>query len=128
MNIIIKKAQGSYIEIGAFTHLGGGTLVCAGNDNCIQIGESCMIAEDVDIWSSDTHVITIQGKDTPNSFPIIIGNHVWLGKGVTVLKGVTIGDNAIVGMKSVVTHDLRACTINAGVPAKELQENADWHK
>ena len=128
MNIVIKKARNSFIEIGAASHLGGGTVVCAGNDNHIRIGESCMIAEDVEIWNSDTHVITIQGKDVTNFRPIAIGNHVWLGKGVTVLKGVTIGDNAVVGMKSVVTHDLRACTINAGIPAKVIQENINWHK
>lgn len=128
VGITIKKAEGGRIEIGKDTHLGGGTIVCAGNRNIISIGESCMIAEDVEIWNSDTHIITFQGKDTTNARPIIIGNHVWLGKGVTVLKGVIIGENAVVGMKSVVTHDLRACTINAGVPAQEIQEGINWHK
>ena len=126
--ITIKKAKGGYIDIAERTHIGGGTIVCAGDDNFISFGKDCMIAEDVEIWSSDTHVITIEGKDTANSRPIVIGDHVWLGKGVTVLKGVAIGENAIVGMKSVVTHTIRPGTLNAGVPAKELKDGVSWHK
>lgn len=128
VNLTIKKSTGGSIVIGEGSHLGGGTLMCAGNNNVIRIGESCMIAEDVEIWNSDTHVITIQGIDKANASPVIIGKHVWLGKGVTVLKGVTIGENAIVGMKSVVTHDLRPSTINAGIPAREIQKDVNWHK
>lgn len=127
-NITIKKARNSHIIIGQGTHLGGGTIVCAGNENFIEIGEQCMIAEDVEIWNSDTHFITINGKELNNSKPVLIHNHVWLGKGVTVLKGVTIGDNAIVGMKSLVTHDIRPGTVNAGTPTQELKDNADWHR
>lgn len=127
-NITIKKAKGSHIEIGKDTHLGGGTVVCAGNNNSIEIGERCMIAEDVEIWNSDTHFVTISGNDLKNSEPISIHNHVWLGKGVTVLKGVTIGENAIVGMKSLVSHDIHPRTVNAGIPARQLQDNANWHR
>lgn len=127
-NIIIKKATGSHIRIGNDTHLGGGTVVCAGNENFIEIGEQCMIAEDVEIWSSDTHFITINGNELNNSKPISVHNHVWLGKGVTVLKGVTIGENAIVGMRSLVSHDIRPGTVNAGIPTRELQNNANWHR
>ena len=79
MNITIKKAQGCSIEIGETSHLGGGTAVCAGNGNYIHIGKNCMIAEDAEIWSSDTHFITINGEDLTNSKPILIKDHVWLG-------------------------------------------------
>ncbi len=128
MNIIIKKSVGGYIEIGKASHLGGGTIVCAGNDNYITIGDNCMIAENVDIWNSDTHVITFQGKDLDNAKPIRIQDHVWLGKSVTVLKGVTIGENAIVGMKSVVTKSIRPNTINVGIPSEEIRDQVNWHK
>ena len=126
--IIIKKARGGYIEIGEGTHISGATIVCTGNGNYITIGKECAIAECVDIWNSDTHVITIQGQEQNNTAPIQIQDRVWIGKGVTVLKGVTIGYNSIVGMKSVVTHDIRPGTINAGVPAKEIKDNVSWHK
>jgi len=128
MHIIIKNSVGGYIEIGSSTHLGGGTIVCAGNNNYITIGNNCMIAENVEIWNSDTHVITYQGGYLNNDSPIQIHNHVWLGKGVTVLKGVVIGENAIVGMKSLVTKNINPNTINAGIPSKEIRDQVNWRK
>lgn len=87
-----------------------------------------MIAENVEIWNSDTHVITYQGGYLNNDSPIQIHNHVWLGKGVTVLKGVVIGENAIVGMKSLVTKNINPNTINAGIPSKEIRDQVNWRK
>lgn len=49
-----------------------------------------------------------------------IGNHVFIGANATILPGVTIGDYAIIGAGSVVTHDIPARTVAAGVPAKEI--------
>ncbi|MBO4906367.1 MAG: acyltransferase [Bacteroidaceae bacterium] len=48
---------------------------------------------------------------------VVIGNRVWLGNNVCVLPGVTIGDGAVVGANSVVTHDVPANTVVAGIPA-----------
>ena len=56
-----------------------------------------------------------------NIKPIIIGNNVWLGFDVVVLKGVTIGDGAIIGAKSVVTRDIPAWSIAAGNPAQVVK-------
>jgi acetyltransferase-like isoleucine patch superfamily enzyme len=53
--------------------------------------------------------------------PIHIGKRVWLGANVTVLQGVTIGENAIVAAGAVVTKDVPANTIVGGVPAKILK-------
>lgn len=125
LDLIIKANKG-LIFIDENTSFGGGTVVCAGDSNTIKIGKRCMIAEDVDIWNSDTHTILLHGEETVNCKPIQIHNHVWLGKGVTVLKGVTIGENAIVGMKSVVTHAIQPGTINVGVPATEVRKDANW--
>ena len=49
-----------------------------------------------------------------------IGNHVFIGANATILPGVTIGDYAIIGAGSVVTHDIPARTVAAGVPAREI--------
>ena len=54
--------------------------------------------------------------------PIHIGNKVWIGSGVVVTKGVTIGDNSIIAAGAVVTHDIPANVIAAGVPARVLRE------
>ena len=56
-----------------------------------------------------------------NPAPIIIGNNVWIGASVTVVPGVTIGDNAIIAAGAVVTKDVEANTIVGGVPAKVIR-------
>ena len=57
--------------------------------------------------------------------PITIGNNVWLGNNVCVMPGVTIGDGVIVGANSVVTQDIPAFTVAAGVPAKVIKQNKE---
>ncbi|MBQ3129797.1 MAG: hypothetical protein IJC23_02770 [Bacteroidaceae bacterium] len=54
--------------------------------------------------------------------PVRISNNVWLGYGVIVMKGVTIGENSIIGMNSVVTKDIPANSIAAGSPAKVIKQ------
>ena len=54
--------------------------------------------------------------------PVVIGNNVWLGNNVCVMPGVTIGDGAIIGANSVVTHDVPAYAVAAGMPAKVIKQ------
>ena len=54
--------------------------------------------------------------------PIHIGSKVWIGAGVIVTKGVTIGDNSVIAAGAVVTHDIPSNVIAAGVPARILKE------
>ena len=51
---------------------------------------------------------------------VYIGNHVFIGANTTILPGVTIGDYAVIGAGSIVTHDVPARTVVAGVPAKGI--------
>lgn len=88
----------------------------------IRIGNKCAISHDFTIMDSDFH--RINGKDL--SEPVIIGNHVWIGTRVTVLKGITIGDGCIVAAGSVVTKDIPPNCMAAGVPAKVLKEDVVW--
>lgn len=53
--------------------------------------------------------------------PVVIGNNVWLGNNVCVMPGVIIGDGAIIGANSVVTHNVPAYAVAAGVPARMLK-------
>lgn len=58
--------------------------------------------------------------------PIVIGNKVWIGTNVTVLKGVKIGDGCVIAAGSLVTKDIPANCLAGGVPAKVIKENVKW--
>lgn len=90
----------------------------------INIGDGVIISEGVTIRDSDGHDI-LDGKHE-KAQPINIGNHVWIGLNATILKGVTIGDGAIIAAGAVVVHDVPAKTMVGGVPAKVLRENVEW--
>lgn len=114
------------VHIGTGTSFGGGCIVCGGNDNSVTIGENCVFAEGVDIWGTDTHSIFQGGQlvNVPKS--ISIGNHVWAGKDVAILKGVSVGDGAVIGMRSIVTRDIPANTLSVGNPAQPIKDQVDW--
>ena len=56
-----------------------------------------------------------------HSAPIVLGKNVWVGSNATILQGVTIGDNAVIGAGAVVTGDIPANTVAVGVPAKVIK-------
>ncbi|MEW5954329.1 MAG: DapH/DapD/GlmU-related protein [Bacillota bacterium] len=132
VNGYFKVFYGSSIEIfpGGVLTLGSGYI----NSDCviacakrITIGEGVAIARRVFIYDSDHHkIIDEQGslKNPPEL--IIIGNHVWIGVGAIILKGVTIGDGAVIAAGSVVTHDVPARCVAAGNPAVVIKENINW--
>lgn len=91
----------------------------------ITIGNDVAISDNFTIWDSDAHTIT--GKEDLTTQPIIIGNKVWIGANVTVLKGVIIGDGAIIAAGSVVTKNIPAYSMAAGIPAKVIKENVEWN-
>jgi acetyltransferase-like isoleucine patch superfamily enzyme len=88
----------------------------------IVIGEGSMIGEYTSIRDQN-HVRSTSGaiRETGhNAVPIIIGREVWIGRGVTILPGVHIGDRATVGANAVVTRDVAAGDCVAGVPARSI--------
>lgn len=92
--------------------------------NKIIIGNNVAISHDVTIMDSDAHSIEYNGYQMTK--PVIIGDNVWIGSRVLILKGVNIGDGAIVAAGSVVTKDVPPnCTV-AGVPAIIIKENVRW--
>lgn len=89
----------------------------------IQIGHDVAISHNVIIRDSDNHWVTGQ---TEQSKPIKIGNHVWVGMNAMILKGVSIGDGAVIAAGSVVVKDVPARTLVGGVPAKVIRQDVDW--
>jgi acetyltransferase-like isoleucine patch superfamily enzyme len=108
-------------------NLGGGYINRYAKIRCyssITIGNDVAISENVSIWDSDAHAII--GKEHLMTQPIVIGNRVWIGTNVTILKGVTIGDGAIIAAGSIVTNNIPANCLAAGIPAKVIKENVEW--
>ena len=121
------RGNNNHIEIGRKTSMEGMYMISMGVDNKITIGANCMISGDVEIWNTDSHLITdLADKSINPSLPVEIGDHVWIGKHVKILKGVQIGDGSIIGMSSVVTKDVSAHAIAAGNPARVVKENCKW--
>ncbi len=89
----------------------------------IEIGDGVEISENVTIRDSDNH--SINGQEI--SKPVKIGNHVWIGINATILKGVTIGDGAIIAAGALVTRDVPAGALAGGVPATVIKEDIEWH-
>ena len=112
-NAILELGSG-YINHNVF-------LVCRER---IVIGNDVAISNNVVIRDNDAHRI-IDDKHIPVQ-PVEIGDHVWIGTNVTILKGVKIGDGAIVAANSLVNKDVPARTLVGGVPAKILRENVKW--
>jgi len=126
------------VLIGDNVHLGGVHFICKTK---ISIGNDVTMAWGITIYDHNSHSIywedrkndnrqcyddyrnykgnNIVNKDWSNvvSKPVVIESKVWIGFDVTILKGVTIGEGAVIGAKSVVTKDVPAWTVVAGNPA-----------
>lgn len=120
----IVVVDGGKLTLGHNSYMNESLIQCA---NSITIGDDCAIAGDVLIQDTDFHpILDENGKEKPVSKPIVIGNKVWICAKATILKGVTIGDGAIVAAGAVVTKDVPARCVVAGNPAKVVRENVIW--
>ena len=112
---------GSAISIGAGTFVNYGCVMldCAP----ITIGAACQIATSVQLLAA-THPIDPGPRRAgwESARPITIGDNVWLGGGVIICPGVTIGEDTVVGAGAVVTRDLPAGVVAVGNPARVLRE------
>ena len=103
------------ITIGDHVEMSGCSIVC--NDSVI-IGNNVLFGANCQIGDRDGH----QDRYASKPAPIIIEDSVWLGMNVTVLKGVTIGKNTIIGANSLVTKDIPANCIAVGSPCKVIKQ------
>lgn len=129
------KYTNDVISVGDFTY-GLPDIQCWDNNTRLTIGKFCSIASNVTFMLGGEHrtdwVTTypfnalmecfsdIQGHPATKG-DIIVGNDVWFAQGVRVLSGVTIGDGAVIGANSLVTHDIPPYAIVGGIPAKVIR-------
>lgn len=113
------------LSIGHETNVNGlGTKILVAD--AITIGAGCTFSWDVQLLDNDFHTMTVDGKQQPSSAPIVIGDRVWVGTRAIVLKGVTIGDGAVVAAGAIVTKDVPAGAVVAGIPAKVIGSADSW--
>ena len=112
---------------GHHVHLGSNIYANAGlklvDDTHIYIGDCTMLGPNVVIATAG-HPIdpTLRSRGLQYNLPVRIGRNCWLGAGVIVMPGVTIGDNSVIGAGSVVTKDIPANVVAVGNPCKVLRE------
>ena len=112
--------DGALASVGSGTYLNRRTEITC--KTTVTIGERCAISWDVLITDTDYHRL----DGAAETAPVTIGNHVWIGARATILKGVTIGDGAVVAAGALVTRDVPAGALVGGVPASVLRENVTW--
>src|SRR3954453_10707324 len=116
------RAHEGVVEVGAKSVLGQECTISSFQH--VSIGRECIVADRVMLIDFDHGVVE---EDRPIRLQgiykrhVAVGNNCWIGYGPCILRGVTIGDNAIIGTSTVVTKDLPANAVAAGAPARILR-------
>ena len=133
-DMFAEIGDGCYIEPPFHANFGGrhchfGNNVYANfnltmvDDTHIFVGDNTMIAPNVVLASAGHPILPeLREKGYQYNFPVKIGKNCWLGAGVIVLPGVTVGDNTVIGAGSVVTKDIPANVVAVGNPCRVVRE------
>ncbi len=131
--LFAEVGEGCYIEApfyanwgGHHVHLGhhvyanfGATFV---DDTHIYIGDCTMLGPNVTIATAGHPIeASLRARGLQYNMPVRIGKNCWLGAGVIVMPGVTIGDNTVIGAGSIVTKDIPANVVAVGNPCRVLR-------
>lgn len=127
INYVYIQGDGNILEIGDNVIFDEGVLIVLGEGTKCTIGSGCIFAYGVRIRTTDQHFIydAQEGRVNPAK-DVSIGNHVWLGASVIVMKGVTIGDGSVIGIDSMVTKNIPENCVAVGKPAKVIKNNIHW--
>jgi maltose O-acetyltransferase len=114
------RNKGASISIGNGTWINNDFRAIA-EHTFISIGENCRIGGRVEMLDSDFHGLCVDQRDMSKAewaAPVIVGNDVFIGSNVAILKGVRIGDGAVIAAGSIVTRDIPSRVVAAGNPAR----------
>lgn len=120
-DVFLDTNEAGSITLGSHVRINAGSVLVS--HAAISIGDDCLIGEYVSIRDANHgtqagHPMRLQPHV---SAPITIGRNVWVGRGSVILKGVSIGDGAVVAANSVVTRSVAAGTLVGGVPARLIR-------
>jgi acetyltransferase-like isoleucine patch superfamily enzyme len=122
------------VEIGSKTVMGQECTISAYQR--VRIGEECVIADRAMFIDFDHGIVEVERPIRSQGIykrDVEIGNNVWIGYGACVLRGVSVGDNSVIGTNSVVTKDVPANAVVGGIPARiirmrEAPEQLRWER
>lgn len=128
--VLIHRGSRVFVHDDAVLELGDATCIA---DCCtvtsfvrVSFGGDGGLSWNCNVLDTAPHDVIIEGKRSSVSQPVIIGRHVWIGTGSTILAGVTIGDGALVAAGSVVHKDVPPKALVGGNPAKVVKEDIEW--
>jgi acetyltransferase-like isoleucine patch superfamily enzyme len=114
---LVTYASGR-IEIGNHTFINYGCSIAARAS--VKIGSYCHLGHYTFVMDNDQHGL-VRRMELPQSDPVIIEDHVWIGSKAVILSGVRIGSCAVIGAGSIVTKDIPPRCVAAGNPARVLR-------
>ena len=121
-----------YLFIDKNCSIEGARFALIDDDNLIVIlGKDCMLSSGIVIRAADGHTIFDINTKLPinNAKPIILGDHIWVGADVTILKGTKIPSNTIIGTGSLVSKEFtEEYSAIAGTPAKVVKTDINWDR
>jgi acetyltransferase-like isoleucine patch superfamily enzyme len=116
------RVHEGHVSIGAKSVLGQECTISAYQH--ISIGRECIIADRVMMIDFDHGMVEVERPIRQQGIykrDVSVGHNVWIGYGACILRGVTVGDNAVIGTSSVVTADVPASAVVGGIPAKLIR-------
>jgi acetyltransferase-like isoleucine patch superfamily enzyme len=116
------RAHEGVVKIGAKSVLGQECTISSFQH--VEVGRECIVADRVMMIDFDHGVVEVERPIRLQGIykrDVKIGHNCWIGYGACILRGVTVGDNSVIGTSSVVTKDLPANSVSAGIPARVLR-------
>jgi acetyltransferase-like isoleucine patch superfamily enzyme len=142
-DVVIQIGEHGHVDLGRWSWLGHGTKIrchegtvsigakTVMGQECtisayqhVSIGRECVIADRVMLIDFDHGIVEVERPIRLQGIykrDVRVGNNVWIGYGACILRGVTVGDNAVIGTNAVVTEDVPANAIVGGVPARTIR-------
>jgi len=142
-NVVIQIGRDARVELGRWSWIGHGTKIrchegtvsigakTVMGQECtisafqhVSIGRECVIADRVMLIDFDHGMVEVERPVRLQGIykrDVHVGNNVWIGYGACILRGVTVGDNAVIGTNAVVTHDVPANAVVGGAPARVIR-------
>ncbi|WP_113607784.1 acyltransferase [Glutamicibacter soli] len=130
LHAFMRLGEDASIEIGDNVTSTTRVMFCAVEGSRISLGNDVMISGDVQIRTDDEHPIfdVVSGSRVNPARPVVIGDHVWLGWGVRVLGGTSVGPGSVVGASALVKGSFTNNCIVAGVPARVIRHDIAWER